>query len=432
MMQRYCPRCGARVPTTAEQCPSCGGRTPRRSAALDATDPASVGGRVLAAVVDAVPVLLLAAGLVVALASGGAGWMWLTLLGLAVAWCLLLWWWASATGQGPGKSLLHLRVVDERTGGRVDAWRSLLRLAARSVMTLGTLGAAAFSYRWDPAGREQTWWDRAAGTRVIAESAAAGTVAWFDPDAAWGPVLPPPGQLPPVASSVSMPPPRLPQHPPHAHYQQPTAAGSWPTVPTAPAAPAAPSAPSAPIVPAAAGQSVSSGIDDPTRIVRRTQISAALPADDQPPANNDVTTIVDVAALGIEPLDDTIAKPTERAVVPSGATLEWDSGVRVVADGVVLIGRDPIPEADEQVDRRLAVGSESIGVSKTHLTLTISADGITVTDRHSTNGVSIVRADDNTEKCEPGHATAVQQGDRIRFGGRSVLIVADASDRPCA
>lgn len=414
MSERYCPRCGARVPATAQQCPSCGGPTPRRSAALDATDPAPVGGRVLAAVVDAVPVLLLAAGLVVALASDGAGWMWQTLLGLAVAWCLLLWWWASATGQGPGKALLHLRVVDERTGGRVDAWRSLLRLTARSGMTLGTLGAAAFSYRWDPAGREQTWWDRAAGTRVIPESAAAGTVAWFDPDAAWGPALPPSGQ--PLASSPlsgRLPPPRLPQHPLPAQHPPPTGGGSWPTVPAAPTAPA---------VPATAAPPVSSGIDDPIRIVLRNQISAAQPANDQPPSNNDVTTIVDVAALGIEPLDDTIAKVTERAMVPSGATLEWDSGVRVDADGVVLIGRDPIPESGEKVDRRLAVGSESIGVSKTHLTLTISTDGITVTDRHSTNGVTIVRAHGSTEKCEPGHATAVQQGDKIRFGGRSILI----------
>ncbi|MDQ6658322.1 MAG: FHA domain-containing protein, partial [Actinomycetota bacterium] len=180
-----------------------------------------------------------------------------------------------------------------------------------------------------------------------------------------------------------------------------------------------------PTAPAAAGRPAPSGIDDPTRIVPRTQLSAAGPADDRPPANSDLASISDVPALGIDPLQDTIARVTERAVVASGATLEWDSGARVVADGVVLIGRDPIPESGEKVDRRLAVGSESIGVSKTHLTLTISHDGITVTDRHSTNGVTIVRADDSTYKCEPGHATAVEQGDRISFGGRSILIAAE-------
>lgn len=414
--ERSCPRCGARLPATAASCSSCGAATPRRSAMLDATDPAPVRSRVAAALVDAAPVLLLVAGLSVALVSGGAGWMWLTLLGLAIAWCLLLWLWAAATGQGPGKSLLHLRMVDERTGGRVGAGRSLLRLAARSVLTIGTLGAASFSYRWDPAGRELSWWDRAAGTRVISESAAADAASWFDPDAAWGPPSPPPGPPSPPGPppAVRMPRPRAPQLPPPAQQPRPAGGECWPTVPTVAAR-------------VSAGPA-SSGIDDPTRVVLRTQTSDAqrqdIRLDDaQPAPNNEVTTIIDMAALGVEPVEETVAKPTRRAVVPAGATLEWDSGVRVVAAGLVLIGREPIPEPGEKADRRLAVGSESRGVSKTHLALTISADGVTVTDRHSTNGVTIVRADGNTERCAPGVPTPVQLGDRIRFGGRSIMIV---------
>lgn len=111
---------------------------------------------------------------------------------------------------------------------------------------------------------------------------------------------------------------------------------------------------------------------------------------------------------------------------PASATLQWDSGVRVVAGGVVLIGRDPVPALGERVDRRLAVGKESVGVSKTHLMLTVAAGGITVTDRLSTNGVRIERSDGSVVQCAPGVPTAVREGDRVRFGGRSILVAPSA------
>lgn len=110
---------------------------------------------------------------------------------------------------------------------------------------------------------------------------------------------------------------------------------------------------------------------------------------------------------------------------PTTAILQWDTGARVVVGGTVLIGRDPVADDGEKVDRRLAVGRDSIGVSKTHLLLSITTAGVTVTDRHSTNGVRLEHQDGTSEKCRADLATAVRSGDVIRFGGRSITLPAD-------
>jgi len=385
-----CPRCGAQLAASIDRCPDCGANAPRRSAALDATDPAPVRRRLMAVLTDTAPLILLLGGfLVTVVSSDVTRGAWLTLSGAAVAWCLLLWGWASANGQSPGKAILGLRVVDERTGGRVGSLRALLRLVARAVATIGTLGAGALSYRWDPIGREQTWWDRVARTRVIAESAADGSASWIDPVAEllWSPAPPPP-LLP-----VTVPPDRQPPGPPVAEIPTP-----------APRSLGHPTRWSA-----IAGE-------EPTRVVARKHISAADSAADSAAA------AVTAGSPGAEEPTVVVARQDVSADRPASATLQWVSGARVVAGGVVLIGRDPVPAIGERVDRRLAVGKESVGVSKTHLMLTIAAGGITVTDRRSTNGVRIERADGSLVQCAPGVPTAVREGDRVRFGGRSILV----------
>ncbi|MBE7163291.1 MAG: FHA domain-containing protein [Williamsia herbipolensis] len=116
------------------------------------------------------------------------------------------------------------------------------------------------------------------------------------------------------------------------------------------------------------------------------------------------------------------------ARVPGRATtavVQWDTDVRVVVGGSVLIGRDPVADSGEKIDRLLAVGKDSVGVSKTHLLLSITTSGVTVTDRHSTNGVRLEHPDGSAQLCEPGVALPVQDGDVIRFGGRSLTLPTD-------
>lgn len=374
---RFCPHCGAGLSATAASCPQCDRATPRRSPVLDATDPAPVPRRVAAAAIDAAPLVVLLSGLLVSVLvlDDPPSWSWKALLLGGLAWCLLLWGWASATGQGPGKAMLGLRAVDERTGGKVGPLRTLVRLTVRGFATVGTLGGAALSYRWDPAGREQTWWDRLARSRVIASTSTDGS-NWFDPlaESRWTPAPLPPVGLAPM--------PTFPVPPSAVPPSAAPAVGRPIARPIDPARPAQPSAAEA-----------------PTRVVARQEISGQA---------GEVTNVVARTEVAVDR--------------PSTATLEWDSGARVVAGGVVLIGRDPIPLDDEQVDRRLAVGQESVGVSKTHLRLIITAGGITVTDLRSTNGVRIERDDGSVTQCPAGEPIAVREGDRIRFGGRSILV----------
>jgi uncharacterized RDD family membrane protein YckC len=433
-----CPRCGAQLAAIADRCPDCGADAPRRSAALDATDPAPVRRRLMAVLTDTAPLILLLGGfLVTVVASHLTRGVWMVLAGAAVAWCLLLWGWSSANGQSPGKAILGLRVVDERTGGRVGSLRALLRLVARAVATIGTLGAAALSYRWDPIGREQTWWDRAAGTRVIAVSATDGSASWFDPVAEllWSPPAPAPLPL------VRVPPERQAAGPPSADVPAPPFGQQTRWSPIAGEEPTRVVAREH-VSTAAAVTAGSPGAEEPTVVVARQHVSAAgqlTSPRSSPYAGPGPTDGVaeQQAARSASPpdgLEYPIVSGELTSVVarrdirgehpdrPASATLQWDSGATVVAGGVVLIGRDPVPAAGERVDRRLAVGKESVGVSKTHLMLTITAGGITVTDRRSTNGVRIERADGSFVQCAPGVPTAVREGDRVRFGGRSILV----------
>ena len=98
----------------------------------------------------------------------------------------------------------------------------------------------------------------------------------------------------------------------------------------------------------------------------------------------------------------------------------WDTGRPVKVTGRVLIGRDPTASPEESADQLLPVTTDSVGVSKTHLQLDISASAMTVTDRHSTNGVRVIRPDGSVSKCEPGVPTPVRIGDVVHFGGRSL------------
>ena len=74
-------------------------------------------------------------------------------------------------GQTPGKMLMHIRVVNAKTGGRVGVMRAAARLLPLATALIPFLGyfVAAIAYGWallDEQGRG--WHDRLAGTLVAA------------------------------------------------------------------------------------------------------------------------------------------------------------------------------------------------------------------------------------------------------------------------
>ena len=434
---------------------------------LDLVDPAPAGRRLIGAVIDAVPAVALAVAAVV-LGDPVVRWI---LIGCLLAYLVLLWAWAAYDGRGPGKWSTGLRVINARTGRRPGAWPALVRLAARGVIAVGTLGIAGLSYRWDPEGLEQTWWDRVAGSRVVAVGTAVGDgriatggrrlggsrddpaggvrgVGADDPvaRARWtpepagrpnssGPTVGPPGVVagprpPDVAGPAPLGPSVAPGPVSEPSRPEPARAGRYTPVTLAPTAP-----PAGLAGPAGPGvvESPTVRVPPPGRTGRSAGTSAgpgqAAGSPDLPMIRNVPLPAAGGGVVG-EPAgggvvgEPGVGGPGERTVSMRArtVTLAWDSGRTVVVTGRVLVGREPEPEPGEIVERTLAVETDSRGVSKTHLSIDVGPAGVTVTDRHSTNGVRLVRADGIGARVPAGEPVDVWVGDRLEFGGRSLRI----------
>jgi hypothetical protein len=453
MSPHRCVVCGSIVPPGASTCRVCG--TPAAAGLVSAAlaEAAPVRRRVVAALIDQLPVLLLVAAGITLLALG-TGWWWAPPAAAGV-WIVLLWWWSVPAGSSPGKHWLGLAVVRQADGGPPDLWPALGRLAVRGGLCLFTVGVAGMSYRWDPDGREHTWWDRICGTRVTeapaagSERASAAAVVRWAPEgsAPAGPATLPGGAggagagagaggATPVIEGGVLPPP-FGAGDPHE-----------PTVPAAPVLVAVGVPAPAPItsvppgaVPASLPGPVPAPPPNPTRrspsadqaeFLSRPLVgdpSHAVPA---VPASASDTSPVGLisrvpSAGGTEAAGSRLPATGPSDVLGSGpparrpaAEMVWDTGRTVLVAGRVLVGRDPTAAPGEDHDELLAVTTDSVGVSKTHLQLDVTAAGVTVTDRHSTNGVRVIRSDGTVESCPPGVAVGVGVGDVVHFGGRSL------------
>jgi uncharacterized RDD family membrane protein YckC len=106
---------------------------------------------------------------------------------------------------------------------------------------------------------------------------------------------------------------------------------------------------------------------------------------------------------------------------PRKATDGWqlglDDGRTVPVTGLVLIGRNPRPQPDEQA-QLVQAGVESRMVSKTHLAVGLDHRGLYVMDRGSTNGTAIANSGGRFEPCAPGDPVRVREGQIVSFGDR--------------
>lgn len=110
--------------------------------------------------------------------------------------------------------------------------------------------------------------------------------------------------------------------------------------------------------------------------------------------------------------------PRPHAIIDDGSVVELGA--------LTLIGRDPAATEDEQA-LLIPVDDSTRSVSKTHLAIMWQGGRWSVVDRNSTNGVSIVTADDATVSLTPGVPVPVADGCVVCFGDRSLrLATADA------
>jgi len=107
------------------------------------------------------------------------------------------------------------------------------------------------------------------------------------------------------------------------------------------------------------------------------------------------------------------AAPAVGLVLPDGR--------RLTLDRVVVIGRDPVPDASAEASTMCAVSDPSL--SKTHAAFGPSGAGAWVVDRHSTNGTTVV-AGNGTRPCPPGVRVEVSVGASVLLGDVAVAVVA--------
>ena len=92
---------------------------------------------------------------------------------------------------------------------------------------------------------------------------------------------------------------------------------------------------------------------------------------------------------------------------------------RHLEPGTTLLGRAPRPRPGDSVDHVLVLEDDQ--VSKNHLTVVVSADGVVATDRGSTNGTEL-HGVTGTRPLTAGEPTRLDDGDVLVLGRTSLTV----------
>lgn len=121
-----------------------------------------------------------------------------------------------------------------------------------------------------------------------------------------------------------------------------------------------------------------------------------------------------------------LVPPRGPAKRPSRRAKAWyvrlDDGREIDVQGLVLIGRNPQPRADEENAQLISAGEGGQTISKTHLALGADARGVYVVDRGSTNGTALVEGEEMVP-CPAGVQMHVKQGQTVSFGDRYLTVL---------
>ncbi|MFC8192038.1 FHA domain-containing protein [Cellulomonas sp. NPDC057328] len=406
-----CWCCGAPAPTDGP-CPSCGA-LPRGSAGAQPADAgtrgerrradgdlgehlagraAGVGARLASFTLD-----VLALALVVAAVWLPTRSVVLTAI-VGVEAVVALWVWQARTGLTVGNALLRLRTAQDDRPWSPGAGRSFVRLLVVGlgglVAVVGAWGVVA-SAALDRTGRRRSWADRAAGTVVVAvpRRRAASTAS-----------------VPPVAPGLTVmaagagattPDLTLPWQEPDAGRPL-TGPGPVPPGPVPPGP--------VPAVPAPAGLPGGGVLGEPV-VVAQTGGSRAPERTDAPPAGPQtgaLPAVVTRAGAGAAPVP----------VAGAAVLLVVDTGQRelVPLGAAVVLGRSP--EAVVAGDRPVVLQDPESTVSRRHLRLEHTRDGVRVTDLGSANGTAVLGDDGEVTVLPPRTTVQLTEGDRVRVGRR--------------
>ena len=113
---------------------------------------------------------------------------------------------------------------------------------------------------------------------------------------------------------------------------------------------------------------------------------------------------------------------TQLGVRYDTARVTFDTGVTYPFGGTIVLGRNPLAPASHPTASPVPVDDPQRTVSKTHVALTATREGVLVEDLHSTGGTVVVRADGEETPVLPGAPVQACAGDTVRYGQRSVVI----------
>lgn len=184
-----------------------------------------------------------------------------------------------------------------------------------------------------------------------------------------------------------------------------------PAVPSVPSPAASAPAPSSDYIGATPWSTSGTGVSKPAPEV------AAPPLSFTPPSSSYSASVPTTS----HPEDDDDDR-TQLGVRYDTARVTFDTGVSYPFGGSIVLGRNPVAPASCPTASPVPVDDPDRTVSKTHVVLTATREGVLVEDLHSTGGTVVVRADGQETPVTPGSPIVAAPGDTIRYGQRSVVI----------
>ena len=332
------------------------------------------------------------------------------------------------TGATPLMSLTGVRWVRVDTGAPAG-WAGLGKLLLQSAIGTLTFGVGSIIICFASMDEiNRTWFDRTLG--IVPINTKAGRDTYKTPVAPqsqaptqpvvqpWNATASAAASLPPVPSVPLSAPPAPPTPEPEATHVPWASAASDP-VPTPPTRVSAQASASAATAPSSdyIGSTPWSNSD--------SDASASEPAaTEQPlsfsPHSSSYSTNAQASdsSLSQDDADDR----TQLGVRYDTARVTFDTGGTYPFGGTIVLGRNPLAPASHPTASPVPVDDPQRTVSKTHVALTATREGVLVEDLHSTGGTVIVRADGEETPVLPGAPVQACAGDTVRYGQRSVVI----------
>jgi hypothetical protein len=162
-------------------------------------------------------------------------------------------------------------------------------------------------------------------------------------------------------------------------------------------------------------------------VPERPVLVSAPPRQEKLPEPTVVVAMTDLESV-VAPTK-TVPEPAEVAPTPEPErtveahyVLVFSTGERAQITGRALIGRHPSPEAGDRWDHVIVVNDASRTVSKSHLTLESTADGLIVTDLESANGTVVSLPGLAAERLKPHEPLLLIRGTSVGMGDQSFII----------